>query len=218
MKKIKAVIFDVDETLVDRKEAFIRLCEYLIDKYSPKYPFQCSKEELISHMIKIDANGYGVLEDFIPKLDKWWKLPLSSQDFINERNQIFGSLTIPYPEIYEVLDILKEKYKLGIITNGFSTVQREKIKTVKITDYFDDIVVSGETEFAKPDPQIFFMSCKNLGVKPEEAVYVGDYYPNDIIGAIRSGITPIWITDSLKEHEEYKGIRVSRLKDILKLL
>lgn len=218
MQNIKAVIFDVDNTLINRKEAFLRLCDYLIDKYAGDYPYQGSREELVDYLVEIDANGYGGIRNVVMKLGKVWKLPLSVEELVEERNEVFGKLTIPFPEMHEVLDTLKGKYKLGVITNGYSRVQREKIQTVGIEDYFDDIIVSGEEEFEKPDPRIFLKSCENLGVKPEEAVYVGDYYPNDIAGAIGAKIRPIWISEAPDEHEEYDGIRVNRLKDILKYL
>ncbi|MHB8128179.1 MAG: HAD family hydrolase [Mobilitalea sp.] len=218
MKHIKAVILDVDGTLIDRKEAFLLFCEYLINKYSVIFPYQGTKEELIELMTQIDANGYGGIRNFIPKLSEVWKLPHTVETFIEERNKVFGKLSIPYPEMYEVLEILKKKYKLGIITNGYSSVQREKINTIKIADYFDDIIVSGEEDFAKPDQRIFELSCEHLKVKPEEAIFVGDYYPNDIAGAISAKIKPIWISEDPDEHTEYDGIRVTRLKEILKYL
>lgn len=218
MDKIKAVIFDVDETLVDRNAALILLFEYFIDKYAGKYPYEGSREELIKYMIEIDENGYSGLEKFFRNLQKRWKLPLTVEEFIKERNDIFGGLSVPFPEMFEVLDCLKGKYKLGIITNGYSSVQREKIRKVNIAEYFDDIIVSGEQPFAKPDPGIFQLSCKNLGVKPEEAIFVGDYYPNDIAGAMNAKIKPIWISNNPDEHKEYPGIRVKRLKDILDYL
>ena len=218
MQNIKAVIFDMDETLINRKEAFIKMCEYLINRYAQEYPYEGTKEELIKYMIEIDANGYGGLENMIPKLSKIWKLPHSIEEFIEERNGVFAKLSVPFAEMFEVLDTLKGKYKLGMITNGYSSVQREKIKSVGIEHYFEDIIVSGELEFAKPDPRIFQLSCEHLEVKPEEAVFIGDYYPNDIAGAISANIMPIWINDNPDEHKEYDGIRVKRLKDILKFL
>ncbi len=218
MNKKKAVIFDVDGTLVDRKDAFLRFCSYLIDRYSKDNPYDCTREALIEYMIEIDENGYSGLEKFYVRLNKLWRLPITVEEFITERNEVFGKLTTAYPELYEVLETLRGRYKLGIITNGFSSVQREKINTVKIAEYFDDIIVSGEHDFAKPDSRIFALSCERLGVTPEEAVYVGDYYKNDIAGAIGAGIMPIWISEDPEEHKDYEGIRVSRLRDILTYL
>jgi putative hydrolase of the HAD superfamily len=218
INKMEAVIFDMDNTLIDRRKAFLKLCDYLIETYEAEYPYEVTREELIEYMIEIDADGYGGLQNVIPKLSKVWKLPHSVEEFIKERNEIFGKLTVLYPETLEVLQQLKKKYKLGMITNGYSAVQREKIDTVKIEHYFDNIIVSQEEEFEKPDPRIFLKACENLGVKPEMAIYVGDYYPNDIIGATSANLTPIWITEDPDEHPQYHGIRVKRLKDILNYL
>lgn len=218
MQNIKAVIFDIDGTLIDRSEAFLHFCDYLIDKYGQDYPYQGSREELVNYMTEIDANGYGGLKNVIPKLSAVWKLPHTVEEFIVERNQVFGKLTVPFPETYEVLDSLKGRYRLGVITNGYTNVQKEKIITVGIEAYFEDIIVSEEAELEKPDPRIFYKSLVNLGVKPEEAVFVGDYYPNDIAGAISAKIKPIWICKDPDEHKEYDGIRVERLKDILNYL
>lgn len=214
----KAVIFDMDNTLIDRRKAFLRLCDYLIETYGTEYPFEVTREELIDYMIEIDANGYGGLQNVIPKLSSVWKLPHSVEEFIEERNRIFGQFTELYPETLEVLEALKKKYKIGMITNGYSLVQREKITIAKIGHYFDDIIVSGEEEFEKPEPGIFLKACNNLGVAPEDAVYVGDYYPNDIAGALGANLKPIWITENPDEHPQYQGLRVKRLRGILDYL
>ena len=216
MDKIKALIFDVDNTLVDRKLAFLRFCDYLVDRYGEEYPFTGTREELIDRMIEIDENGYGGLHNFIPKLSRYWRLPHTVKEFVEERNQVFGSMATAYPEVKEVLNAVRGRYKLGIITNGCSSVQREKIKAANVEDYFDDIIVSGEERFEKPDPGIFLLSCEHLGVTPQEAAYIGDYYPNDIVGAVGAKLLPIWINEDPKEHVEYDGIRVKRLMDILK--
>ncbi len=218
MNKIKAVIFDVDETLVDRKAAFVRFCEHMIDTYAKEYPFRGTRDELLAYMNTIDKNGYAALSDFLVKLKEYWPLPLTISEFITYRNDIFGFLTVSYPETKEVLDSLAGKYKLGVITNGYSKVQRKKIEMIGVTHYFDDIIVSGEEDFAKPDARIFLKSCEHLGIRPEEAVYIGDYYPNDIEGALSANITPIWICQDPKEHPEYQGIRVARLRDIVQYI
>jgi len=218
LEKIKAIVFDVDGTLINRRIAFQSICEELISRYIEEYPYQGTVKEIIDYMIEIDGNGYGGIKKFIPKLQTRWKIPLTTEEFIQERNKIFGKLTVPMPDLNEVLDTLKKKYRLGIITNGYSTVQREKVEMVGIQNYFDDIIVSGETDFAKPDPQIFLLSCKHLELNPEEMVYVGDYYPNDIAGAISANIKPIWINEDPDEYKEYKGIRITELKELLQHL
>lgn len=216
---IKAIVFDLDETLIDRRKAFLKFCDYFIDTYGEQYPYQGTRENLIQAMVEIDANGYGGLENMLPRLEKRWKLPMSTEEFIRDRNQIFGKLSVPKPYLTEILEKLRTKYKLGMITNGFSSVQREKIATVGIENYFDDIIVSGEHPFAKPDPRIFQLSCSRLMVEPDEMIYVGDYYPNDIVGALSAKIKPIWITEETEELKyQFDGIKISKLIDLLEVL
>ncbi len=216
---IKAIVFDLDGTLIDRRKAFLSYCNYLIDQYEPQAPFQVTRDELIHRMVEIDANGYGGLKNFIPKLKDIWELPFTTEEFIRERNRTFSKFSVPMPGACEVLTELKSRYKLGIITNGYSDCQRDKIVAVGIAPYFDDILVSGDVPYEKPDPEIFYLSCSRLKVDPEEMIYVGDYFPNDIAGALAAKIKPIWITEDPDERkEQYDGIRIRKVRDLLKLL
>ena len=217
MEKIKAIVFDLDGTLIDREKAFLKFCDYLIEKYTPLSPYEGEREALVNYMIEIDANGYGGLHNFIPKLLKMWNFPLTTEAFIEERNEIFGQFSETVPMLDEVLTTLKSKYKLGMITNGCSYTQRAKITKVGIAHYFDDIIVSGEELFAKPDPRIFLLSCEHLDVKPEEIIYVGDYYPNDIVGAMNAGIKSIWITEDTEE-KNFNSIKIVKLQELLQIL
>ena len=116
------------------------------------------------------------------------------------------------------MDYLKYKYQLAIITNGTIIGQNTKIDSVGIRDYFSQIVISHAVGCQKPDPEIFRLTVELLNIKPDEAVYVGDSYHNDILGAYKAGLKPIWlwINDG---RENYDGITriydIGQLKDIL---
>lgn len=225
---IKAVVFDLDETLMDRTAAFHKFCDYLIDKYAGEYPYDGSREELLGAMAEIDKGGYGGIRNFIPKLQSVWRLPITTEDFIRERNTVFGRLSVIMPGVHDVLPKLKQKYKLGIITNGYSSVQRDKISTIGIGSYFDDIIVSEEAGFGKPDSRIFQLSCSNLKVGPKEMVYVGDHYTNDIAGAAKAGIRPIWLLgmppelllkdEAYQDYVKHGGLVIKSLKELPGLL
>ena len=84
---------------------------------------------------------------------------------------------------------------LGIITNGPSDGQRKKLERSGLGRFFteDRITVSGDYPFKKPDPRLFQEGCRKLGVRPEEAVYVGDLFYRDVLGSANAGMTPVWI-------------------------
>ncbi len=98
-----------------------------------------------------------------------------------------------YDDTIEVLEYLKPKYKLAILTNGGTKPQRGKIQLSGIEPYFDYVVASGELKIAKPDVRIYQHVCDKLNILPEEAVFIGDTFSTDLLGAHNAGMKPIWI-------------------------
>ncbi len=99
-----------------------------------------------------------------------------------------------YEEIFAVLDQLYKSYTLILITNGSPELQNNKLQiTPQITPYFKHIVISGAFGKGKPDPSIFSHALSTAGIKPHEAIMVGDNLLTDILGANRSGIRSVWV-------------------------
>jgi putative hydrolase of the HAD superfamily len=83
--------------------------------------------------------------------------------------------------------------RVGIITNGELTFQRDKIDRVALAPLIDDLVASGDVGIAKPDRRIFEIACARLAVDTSHAVYVGDRLETDAIGAARAGLQGVWL-------------------------
>lgn len=92
------------------------------------------------------------------------------------------------PNTIEILNYLKPNYKLHIITNGFEEIQRKKLKSSNILDYFDKIVNSEMAGVKKPNPRIFKLALEMAAVRPESAVMIGDNIEADILGAQAVGL------------------------------
>jgi putative hydrolase of the HAD superfamily len=127
---------------------------------------------------------------------------------------------IVYPDVIPNLKSLKSKFKLGLITNGLPSHQRYKLSRTKLAQFFDVIVISGEYIARKPDPLIFSILIKKLGVYPEEAVIIGNSLNSDIKGGIQSKIKTIWMN---RENNENKSdikpdFEISSLNDIERYL
>lgn len=83
--------------------------------------------------------------------------------------------------------------RFGLITNGDLAFQRRKVEAVGLDARMERLVASGAVGVAKPDARIFDVACAEFGVRPEQAVYVGDRLRTDAIGAARAGLTGVWL-------------------------
>jgi putative hydrolase of the HAD superfamily len=99
-----------------------------------------------------------------------------------------------YEDTFTILDELKGKYKLLLLTNGSPDLQQEKLSGVpELSPYFDHIMVSGSFGLGKPAPAIFEHCMQLLGVQSTEVIMVGDKLTTDIKGANSVGIPSVWI-------------------------
>ena len=99
-----------------------------------------------------------------------------------------------YEETFEVLDQLKGRYKLLLLTNGSPDLQREKLASVpQLAPYFDHIIISGEFGEGKPAVSIFRHAAALLDIAPDEGIMVGDKLTTDILGSLGFGMHNAWI-------------------------
>jgi len=104
---------------------------------------------------------------------------------------------------------LRRTYRLGILTNGPSDMQWKKLRTLELPSSVDAIVVAGDVGAFKPDPRPFRRLLEQLDTSPEAAVFVGDSFEHDIIGAHGVGMRTTWITD------DNAGNRVPRVDHVI---
>ena len=98
-----------------------------------------------------------------------------------------------YPHVLEVLDVLRERYPLAVVTDAQSTYARAELHKVGLLDYFDPIVVSGDHGYRKPDRRLFQLALDGMGVAAEHALYVGNDMHRDIFGAQEAGMTTVMV-------------------------
>jgi putative hydrolase of the HAD superfamily len=108
-----------------------------------------------------------------------------------------------YEETYSILDALKGRYKLLLLTNGSPDLQQEKLNGVpQLIPYFDHIVISGSFGRGKPAPEIFEHCMKLLGIRASEGIMVGDKLTTDIKGANTVGMASVWINRRGVPHDQ----------------
>lgn len=99
--------------------------------------------------------------------------------------------SIPDPQAFSVLEALKGRgYRLGVISNSNGTVEA-LLQQAGLHPFLDVILDSGRVGVEKPDPRIFQRALDEVGVKPGEAVHIGDLYSVDIVGAKGAGLHAI---------------------------
>ena len=103
---------------------------------------------------------------------------------------------------------LKEKYILGVITNG-----NADIKTLKIDHLFDFYLNAEMVNESKPDKKIFNEAAKLAGVLPEEICHIGDHPVNDVEGALQAGFQAMWMNALNKDWEHPKALTVPEIKN-----
>ena len=108
-----------------------------------------------------------------------------------------------YEETFEVLEQLKGKYQLVLLTNGAPSLQNTKLEiTPELVPYFDHIIISGDFGKGKPDASIFEHVLEKASISAGEGIMVGDNLMTDILGSSRIGMKNVWINREHKASSE----------------
>lgn len=114
---------------------------------------------------------------------------LLSEAYARERN---AALAL-FEESLEVLNALKEKYPLALLTNGPADVQRQEIEILGIERFFQGIFIEGEMKKGKPSHAVFRRVSSFFGREPREMLMVGNSYFHDIKPAVELGWRTAWV-------------------------
>lgn len=203
--KPKAILFDLDNTLSDRRAAIETFSDRLIQEYGHDFGLD-DHEEIKACICKADQDGYRRKEDvFLDLVEALsWRNPPHVDDFLQFWFSEFPKCTQPMVKVEQVLYCLKsEGILLGLITNGSVRMQNDKIDRLQIRHFFDCIYISEAVKIKKPDARIFHLALAELRVKPGEAWFVGDHPVNDIAGAREVGMSTVWISDTPEWSNNY---------------
>ena len=191
---VRTIFFDLDNTLFDHsraEEATLKLLmkgkpdvfshiepdEFVrvYDKYNTLLWKQMQQNEVSAAELKILR--------FKLTCDAFNLGSLNYQEMSEQYLRIYSGQVFIIPGMFDILNYLKPKYDLGVLSNGFARVQENKLSKMKITHYFKYRVYSQDVGAMKPSRIIFEKAMEMTKDAPEEIVYIGDSYENDIIGA-----------------------------------
>ena len=119
----------------------------------------------------------------------------------------------------ELLNYLKLRYTMHILSNGFKEVQYKKIENSGLNGYFDSIILSDEAGANKPHPDIFDYALKKSSAQREKTLMIGDSWDADIVGAYNSNMHQIWFNpEGLKPNGFKPTYTVKKLQEIMEIL
>ncbi|MCU9613086.1 HAD-IA family hydrolase [Caldibacillus lycopersici] len=192
----KALLFDLDDTLLDRDLAVEKIFSIIVDKYYGDV-HHLQRNEMLEKFKEYDKRDYGngdktnVLESLFAEFPPNNRLPASSIQ--NFWNTYFPNCFSIDQTTINMLDTMKQlQVKVGIITNGLTQRQNAKIRNTHLNHWFDTVIISEEVGLRKPDKRIFELALQRLQVLPEEALFVGDDIEKDIGGCQNANIKGIW--------------------------
>ena len=200
--KLRTVFFDIDDTLFDRNRAqrgilhliirelrdvFVGIDEKrIVDAFlesdrvtTQEYETGISTDGLRTRRSKLFLSFLGLSEGYADKITAM---------YVN----LYPTVDAPVRDAKSVIETLAGRFQLGVISNGLPDVQYRKLETLDIKHLFDCIVLSEELGIRKPDPELFWHATSMLGREPEECLYVGDSYDDDVVGAKRAGMKACW--------------------------
>jgi len=225
------IFFDLDRTLWDFDAAAEMAFEKIYDQYHLKelgipsahefhmvyHPLneklwelyranQITKDELNHTRFMKPLEHYGIHDDELA--DRL------SEDYVYWSPRIVRLV----PGTMELLDYLKPKYHLHLITNGFQEVQHTKLNGSGLGPYFETLTVSEEVGVKKPNPEIFQYALAKAHAAPEESLMIGDEMDVDINGARAANMDQIFFNPSGENTIGERTYEVRNLLDIMKIL
>ncbi len=187
---MKAIIFDVDNTLIKWKDEFIFAITNVLKDIYPDISEDKIKE--IDGVIDRNEDYLTFLtqENLLSVIQDKCNIPLPN-DFIDKLIIEQGKCIYEDKELEEMLDRLSKKYDLYVISNWFTETQRLRLENMGIAKYFK-LILGSDKNYFKPDKRCFDVALNKY--KPEECMYVGDNLNLDIIPSLEVGMKAVWVT------------------------
>lgn len=223
--KIKGIIFDINGTLIN-----IQTDEGMDEIYRAVSHF-LTYHGIYLHRGDVRAQYYRIMEEQVktggeeyPEFDAvalWRKflsdnpgpVPASSPETLETTSRFLAQMYRGisrqrlelYPDVKPVLEELKSRYPLGVVSDAQSVWALPEMRAVGIDMYFDPIVISGDYGFRKPDPRLFKAALEGIAAEPEEVLFVGNDMYRDVFGAGKIGMKTVFFLSN-QGRQQMKGV------------
>ncbi len=225
------ILFDMDDTLFDHSRSSRLALEKLYEKYkigkqaiSLADFFDCFAEHNLSAW---KAYGNGLIDASRTRVGRWERLidqlgiegidpPAISEDYLSS----YMERLFLMEGAIDVLQYLKPRYPLAIITNGFRDIQSRKMDAYQLWDFFEYFLCSEEVGVGKPNLEFFKHALQKIKASNHECIYIGDSVYSDVAGANRADIDLIWYNPRALElpHGYWVRQQIEDLRELMQLL
>lgn len=217
---IKAILMDCDNTLIDfmhmKRLATYNAAKAMV-KAGLKMKLKEAKEGLFKTYMKVGIESQKPFTIFLKNHKQFNERILAAG--INAYNSSKIKHLKPYRDVIPTLKKLK-KYKLGVISDAPKLKLYQRLEAMKITDFFDVIIGYEDTGRKKPSKIPFKKALNALKVKPNEALFIGDWPERDIKGARNMGMKTVFARYGYDGQGKpvYADYRAAKFSDLLKIL
>lgn len=223
---ISAVLFDLDDTLLDHQTAAGRAVAVWADEHG----LHDDPQELASRWIAVTNRWYHRYQlreltmaeqqrararEFLPHLDL--SADADAQAVFDGYVERYRAAWTPFPDARPTLERARRAgLPVGVLTNGEDAFQHAKLQAAGLVDVVDAFVPSSVLPWSKPDPRAFHAACGRLGSQPDTTLMVGDSLANDVHGARSAGLPAVLLDryDAAAEADLHGGVRVRSLTDL----
>ena len=233
--RLKAVLFDFDDTLFDHQHAYQTALQTLYDVLEVLQTktynlLEAEYVKCLEDFHTLTIQGKHALEEIrllrMQSIFKTYGISLDDKaafewDAIYRKAYLDAQREVPGSSA--LLAALKAKgYQIGVVTNHVAAEQEGKILELGLESYIDTLICAHDHGITKPDPQVFEMALNDLNVEVNEVVMVGDAWHSDIEGAYALGIRAIWLNRYGHAYPDAnKAVQITKLlptEDILALI
>ena len=215
---VRAVLFDLDDTLYDHTEASRRSTAEAITvepalAVAGLEMVQAENLRLLEVLHVDVAAGRTSVAD--ARAERWRRVlttfggnPRNAYALAERARTAYRACEGPVPGAVELLDRLRSVgVLLGIVSNNDGAEQRGKLLRLGLAARFATAAFSADHGVAKPDPRLFHVALAGLQLEPECAVHVGDSWETDVLGARAAGIRPVWFNRSCRPCGDASAVR-----------
>jgi len=219
---IDAVLFDLDETLLDRTAS---LRAFLADQFGRHAGSlgNVGMEQWREHFLALDRRGQVLKTIVYPAiLAEFGGEAGAYQTLFADYASRCSAFAVPFDAMLSTLIAIRSMgLPIAIVTNGGTEFQTKSIEALDLHKLTDAIFISEREGLRKPDPALFVRAAEQLGVPPERCLFVGDNPVADVLGAAATGMRTAWFRGAQQWPEELPsnpGATIDRLDEVLGLL